>query len=155
MKKIILSIITLLAISLPACSQNKTVQDKTADTTEQVKAEVIQMNAAMFREKVFDYTNKEYKFKGQRPVIIDFNAKWCGPCRQLTPIFEKLANEYAGKVDFYSVDIDKERELASAFGVSSIPALLFIPMEGEPKGSLGLIPEENLRQSIDSILIKK
>lgn len=155
MRKIIFSTIALIAMSLPACSQNKTNQSEANDTTEQVKAEVAQMNAAMFREKVFDYTNKEYKFKGERPVIIDFNAKWCGPCRQLTPIFEKLANEYAGKVDFYSVDIDKERELASAFGVSSIPALLFIPMEGEPKGSLGLIPEENLRQTIDSILIQK
>lgn len=64
---------------------------------------------------------------GSRPAIVDFYATWCGPCRTLAPILEELSEEYAGEVDIYKVDIDREQELAAAFGVRSVPTLLFTP----------------------------
>ncbi|MDY5900353.1 MAG: thioredoxin domain-containing protein, partial [Candidatus Limisoma sp.] len=87
-------------------------------------------------------------------AVIDFYATWCGPCRALSPLVDKAANEYAGKVDFYKVDIDKVPELAQLFGIQSIPVLLFIPVDGEPQGSMGLISDDELHQRIDSLLSK-
>lgn len=106
-----------------------------------------------FIEKVFDYEkNKEWKFEGDKPAIIDFWAPWCGPCRMVGPILEELSNDYAGKVDFYKVNVDDEQELAAVFGIRSIPSLLFIPKEGTPKMAIGALPKEALVDAIESEL---
>ncbi|MBP1679286.1 MAG: thioredoxin, partial [Bacteroidetes bacterium] len=95
-----------------------------------------------FREKIFDFEkNKDWKFEGELPAIIDFYADWCGPCRVVTPVLEELSKEYAGKVNIYKVDTDKEQELAAMFGIRSIPSILFVPKEGQPQMAMGALPK--------------
>ena len=107
-----------------------------------------------FLKKVFDYeNNKEWKFEGQLPAVIDFWAEWCGPCRMVGPVIDELSNEYKGKVNFYKVNTEQEQELASAFGIRSIPSLLFIPMAGQPKMAVGALPKEALKQAIEEELL--
>ena len=105
-----------------------------------------------FKEKVFDYTqNKEWSFKGEKPAIIDFNADWCAPCKTIAPILDELDAENEG-IDFYKVDTEKESELAAAFGIQSIPSLLFIPLEGQPQMAMGALPKATFQQAIAEIL---
>lgn len=106
-----------------------------------------------FLDKVFDYENKtEWEYTGERPVIIDFYADWCGPCKMLSPIMEDLANEYDGKVDIFKVDTEQEQELAGAFGIRSIPSVLFIPKNSEkPQMSVGAMRKEDYKKAINDI----
>lgn len=86
----------------------------------------------MFLKDVFDYEkSKEWKYKGDKPAIIDLYADWCGPCRQTAPIMKELAKEYAGKITIYKVNVDKQKELAALFNATSIPLFVFIPMKGD------------------------
>ena len=106
-----------------------------------------------FKELIFNYDiNKEWKFEGERPAIIDFYADWCPPCRQLSPLVEEIAKEYSGKIDVYKVDTDKEQLLAQTLGITSLPTLLFIPAEGPPQGTMGALPRESLVSAINEIL---
>jgi thioredoxin 1 len=106
-----------------------------------------------FRAKVFDYeTNKDWKFAGERPCIIDFYADWCGPCRMVTPVLEDLAKEYNGKLDIYKIDTEDQQELASMFGIRSIPSILFVPKEGQPQMSVGALPKETIKEAIKNVL---
>ena len=94
----------------------------------------------------------EWKFLGDKPAVVDFYAEWCGPCKSLAPTLEELSEEYAGRVDIYKVNVDDEPELASAFGVRSIPTLLFISTSGEPQKRVGAMPKASLRETIDSLI---
>ncbi len=106
-----------------------------------------------FRQKVFDYeANKEWKFEGSLPVIIDFYADWCGPCKMVGPILEELSEEYKGKIDIYKVNTEEEQELAGAFGISSIPALLFIPLNEKPQMANGALPKQTFKEIIRDVL---
>ena len=111
-----------------------------------------------FSENVYDFKNVddsgELKFLGKNPVVVDFHAPWCGPCRVLGPIIDELNEEY-DNVDFYKVDTEKEIELASAFGVMSLPTLVFIPKEGKPMMSPGAPPKDMLKEMIDEKLLGK
>jgi thioredoxin 1 len=87
-----------------------------------------------FLSKVFNYEeNKEWKYEGDKPAIIDFYADWCGPCKMVAPVLEELSEEYADKMTIYKVDTDAEQELASVFGIQSIPSMLFIPVDDKPQ----------------------
>ncbi len=107
-----------------------------------------------FLSTIWNYEEhpENWDFKGKRPCIIDFYADWCGPCRKLSPILEEIAQEYNGKIDIYKVNVDNEGELASAFGITSIPTLLFCPMEGAPQIARGLMTKEELKQAIKEVL---
>ncbi len=106
-----------------------------------------------FKEKIFDFEQgKEWKFKGDKPAIIDFYANWCGPCRMVTPVLEELSEEYAGKVDIYKIDTEDQQELAGMFGIKSIPSLLFIPIGEQPQMSQGAFPKEQFISMIKEIL---
>ncbi|MCD6182112.1 MAG: thioredoxin [Candidatus Cloacimonetes bacterium] len=106
-----------------------------------------------FKKKVFNFEeNSEWKFEGERPVIIDFYADWCAPCKMVSPVLEELSGEYAGKVDIYKINTEKEQELASAFGIRSIPSILFVPMEGQPQMAMGAQPKEAFVSYIKDIL---
>jgi thioredoxin 1 len=114
----------------------------------------ITMSAQDFKEKVFNYdVEQEWKYSGSVPAIIDFYADWCGPCKMIAPILEDLAIEYDGKLVIYKVDTDKETELASVFGIQSIPMLLFIPMEGQPMMQRGAIPKTAFKEVIEEKLL--
>jgi thioredoxin len=107
-----------------------------------------------FLQKVFNYeTNKEWKFEGALPALIDFWAPWCGPCRVVGPVIDELSKEYTGKVNFYKVNTEAEQELAAAFGIQSIPSLLFIPKNGIPKMAVGALPKSALKQAIEGELL--
>jgi thioredoxin 1 len=106
-----------------------------------------------FCEKVFDFEkNEAWKFEGTVPAVIDFWAPWCGPCRMVGPVIDELSTEYSGKVNFYKVNTDEEQELAGAFGIQSIPSLLFIPVNGEPKMARGALPKKELKHIIEQEL---
>tara|TARA_Y100001938_G_scaffold84586_1_gene116167 strand:+ start:255 stop:686 length:432 start_codon:yes stop_codon:yes gene_type:complete len=111
-----------------------------------------------FSKNVYDFKNVdesgELKFLGKHPVVVDFHAPWCGPCRVLGPIVDELDKEY-DNVDFYKVDTEKEMELAAAFGVMSLPTLLFIPTEGKPSMSPGAPSKDQLKQIVDEKLLGK
>ena len=114
------------------------------------------LSTEQFKAKVFDYsTEKEWKYKGDKPCIIDFYTTWCGPCKRLAPIMEELAKQYAGQVYFYKVDVEQEREVAQAFGISSFPRILYIPVTGKPMMQIGLQPKENIEEIIDDNLLIK
>ncbi len=105
-----------------------------------------------FKEKVFNYElNQEWKFEGTKPVLIDFYADWCGPCKMLSPIIEELAEEYKGIIDIYKIDTEDQQELASVFGIQSIPSLLFVPVEGIPTMAAGALPKETLKEAFRDI----
>ncbi len=107
-----------------------------------------------FLKEIFDYeNNKEWKFQGSIPAVIDFYADWCGPCKMVAPIIEELSEEYAGKVNFYKIDTEAEQELAAAFGIQSIPSLLFIPVEGKPQMAAGALPKDTFIEVIEKELL--
>jgi thioredoxin len=106
-----------------------------------------------FKQKVFDYEDdKESKFKGDKPCIIDFYADWCAPCKMVAPILEELAKDYEGKVDIYKVNTEEQGELAQAFGIMSIPSILFVPKDGKPQMAQGALPKKSFEESIKKVL---
>ena len=115
------------------------------------------LNEYDFNIKIANIQNNsnEFKYLGKRPCVIDFYADWCRPCRILTPIFNELTQEYAGIVDFYKINVDDERNLATAFGIRSIPTLLLIPMSGKPTLMQGASPKAELKKIIEDLLLKK
>jgi thioredoxin 1 len=106
-----------------------------------------------FKEKVFNFEeNKDWKFEGNLPCLIDFYADWCGPCKMVAPVLEELAKEYDGKMNIYKVDTEDQRELAGMFGIQSIPSLLFVPVEGMPQMAMGALPKETLEKAFADVL---
>lgn len=106
-----------------------------------------------FKTKVFDFEqNKEWKFEGNEPCIIDFYADWCGPCKMVAPILEELSKEYGSKLNIYKVNTEDERELAAMFGIQSIPSLLFVPKDGKPQMAMGALPKATFEQAFKEVL---
>ncbi|HEY4785134.1 MAG TPA: thioredoxin [Bacteroidales bacterium] len=111
------------------------------------------LTSETFKDKVFNYEiNKEWKFTGELPALIDFYADWCGPCKIVAPILEELAGEYNGKLNIYKVDTEDQQELASLFGIQSIPSLLFIPKEGQPQMAMGALPKDTFKRAFKEVL---
>jgi len=106
-----------------------------------------------FLQKVFNYEqNKEWKFEGNLPCIIDFYADWCAPCKMIEPILQELAQEYQGKLNIYRVDTQAQQELAAAFGIQSIPSMLFVPLNDKPQMAIGALPKKTLKKAIKEVL---
>jgi len=106
-----------------------------------------------FLEKIFNFEkNKEWKFEGEIPCVIDFYADWCGPCKALAPVLEQLSEEYEGKVNIYKIDTEAEQELAAAFAIKSIPSMLFCPIEGQPQMAQGALPKQQLEEIMKDVL---
>jgi thioredoxin 1 len=106
-----------------------------------------------FKKKIFNYeTNKDWKFEGELPCIVDFYADWCAPCRMVAPILEELADEYAGKLNVYKVNTEEQQELAGLFGIQSIPSLLFIPKDGQPQMAMGALPKDTFKKAFKEVL---
>lgn len=145
MKKTILIAIAILAFGFTANAQEKKEESK-----------VKHLTYNEFLKKVWDFEKNPNTFiyKGELPAIVDFYADWCGPCRRVAPIMEKLAQEYDGRLLVYKVNTDQERGLASTFQVKSIPMVLFIPLEGQPMMQVGALPEEGYRKVVEEQLIK-
>ncbi len=106
-----------------------------------------------FKTKVFNFEkNKDWKFEGDLPCIIDFYADWCGPCKMVAPVLEELQGEYEGKINIYKVDTEAERNLSAMFGIQSIPSLLFVPKDGQPQMAMGALPKDTFKKAIADVL---
>lgn len=115
------------------------------------------LNLNTFKEKVcecgFGGTgDAKWAYKGTIPAVIDFYADWCGPCKMVTPILEELSKEYEGKLHVYKINTETEQELAGIFGITSIPSILFIPVEGQPQMSAGAMPKNQFKKLFKDIL---
>ena len=173
MKRIILVIMLLSPVFMYACQDtgSKNADETTEvkkNTTEKQKAPkekdgdkaAITINEEQFKEKIMDFEkNDTWNYKGDKPAIVDFYADWCAPCRITSPILEDLAKEYKGQINVYKVDIEKDKKLASVFGVRSIPTFLYIPKEGSPRKATGIgKSKEETRQmfkkNIEEILLE-
>ena len=100
-----------------------------------------EINSSSFKQEVL---------QSDLPVLVDFYAGWCGPCRMLAPVMEQLAEEYAGKVKMVKLNVDQSPELASSFGINSIPALLYF-QGGQVKGSsAGLVSKADLGRKLNA-----
>ena len=117
----------------------------------------IHLTKAEFLEKVanFEANPNEWKYLGDKPALIDFYADWCGPCKAIAPTLEELAAEYGDEIYVYKIDTEKERELAMAFGIRSIPTLLFVPMNESPQIAQGALPKQQLKEGIEKVLLKR
>ena len=148
--------LTILPMSCRTKNEKKTTIVKEQTNKEEKKMNVKELTLESFKNSIMDYeaNPNEWKFKGERPAVIDFYAVWCGPCKATAPILDSLAKEYDGKVDFYKVDIDKQQELSTMFDIRSIPTLLFIPKEGKPQMQVGAMDHTQLENAIKSILQK-
>lgn len=106
-----------------------------------------------FKEKVFNFEkNKDWKFEGDKPCMIDFYADWCQPCKMVAPILEELQEEYDGKIDIFKIDTEDQKQLAGMFGIQSIPSLLFVPQEGQPQMAVGALPKDSFKKAIKDVL---
>ena len=106
-----------------------------------------------FKEKVFNFElNKEWKYEGKTPCMIDFYADWCGPCKMVAPLLEELQKEYGDNLVIYKVNTENERELSAMFGIQSIPSLLFVPVEGQPQMAMGALPKSTFEKAIADVL---
>ncbi|MCI5718768.1 MAG: thioredoxin [Alistipes sp.] len=151
MKKILIAM-TLMA-AMTACTTNAQTKTEKKDKT----MKTIELNKQQFIEKVFDFESNPttWKYEGSKPAIVDFYATWCRPCQMVAPILEELAEEYGDSIVIYKVDTDREREISAAFGIRSIPSLLFIPAEGKPQMVQGAMGKADFRNAIDKILLGK
>lgn len=152
MRKTILSAVLLL---FPFWGMQAWAQEPQADRP--LPSGIRSLSTDQFLEEIHDYKShpEAWTYKGEVPCIVDFYADWCGPCRMLAPVLEEVAREYEGKIRIYKVDIDKEKELATAFGIRSIPSLLFVPAKGMPALQAGFMDKARLEAVIGSFLLSE
>lgn len=151
-KLIVISVVlTLLGAGCMAGSSEKPKNTPVAAAGETVKP----LSDQSFKQLIYNYeTNKEWKFEGKLPVIVDFYADWCGPCRVLSPRVEAIAKKYEGKILVYKVNTDDEPKLAQSLGIQNLPTLLFIPVKGQPRATMGALPMETLEKTVSEVLLK-
>lgn len=158
MKKIVFASV-LLAFTFSACAgkNNEKKSEEINQQKEIKKMGTIHLTKAEFLSKVANYEANptEWKYLGDKPCIIDFYASWCGPCKTIAPILEDLAKEYDGQIYIYKINTEEEQELAAAFGIRSIPTILFCPMNGAPQMAQGALPKDAFKQAITDVLLKK
>ena len=160
MKIKILIVGVLSAFILAACTNTNKQDDKTTNlkqTNINMEQKTINLTKAEFLTKVANYEQSpdKWEYLGDKPCLIDFYADWCGPCKMVAPILEELAAEYEGEIYIYKVDTEAEQELAGAFGIRSIPSILFCPMGEQPQMAQGALPKDGFKQAIDEVLLKK
>lgn len=146
-----LAVISIL--SFTSC-RNAGAENKKEKEMKEI-SKVTELNAQEFAAKVYDISDQELTYLGDKPAVVDFYATWCGPCQRIAPIMNELAAEYDGKVVIYKVDIDKAPELAKAFGISSIPAILYIPLDQEPTLTVGSRDKSRFKTEIETLLLEK
>ncbi len=161
----LLAIFVLMALTATACSNVNSVND---NNPKEVKASAVENPSAKnstakpeyltkdnFKEKIWDYeaNPEEWVYEGSEPAIIYFYADWCKPCKMVAPILDEISEEYARKIKVYKIDTQKQRELAAVFQVSSIPAFLYIPVDGKPQMDKGFKQKEAFEKIIKEFVI--
>ena len=171
MRKVLYLAVVALSVVMISCNGAKKSDTQKATSAEALVSEVVNTNdntaptvaadapihltTAEFKKLVVNYdaNPSEWKYLGDKPCIVDFWATWCPPCKVIAPILDDLAKEYKGQIYIYKVDVDKEPQLASAFGIQSIPTLLFVPMTGDPRAEVGAITKETFKDRIDNFML--
>lgn len=144
------AVAAMVLATLISCG-NAGAQNNRKQTT--ATKHVRELTADTFNQMVYDLNSGEMAYLGTKPAIIDFTASWCGPCRSIAPILEELAKEYQDQIVIYKVDVDKAGEIAQAFGITSIPAILYIPLDGEPSMTIGARNKAKFHDEIQKILL--
>lgn len=149
-------VLALLTVVFSWSFKGKQDDSKNNNKTEN-KMNTIELTKEEFLKRVVNYeiNPTEWKYLGDKPCIIDFYASWCGPCKQIAPVLEELSKEYEGQIYIYKIDTEKETDLASTFGIQSIPTLLFCPKDGKPQMIQGSMPKASLKEAIEEVLIGK
>ena len=157
MRKTKYAFILSAVMVIVSCCRNSGGDNQQNTNNKEKKMQTIHLTKSEFLAKVADYETSpnEWKYLGDRPAIIDFYASWCGPCKMIAPILEELAAEYGDSIYIYKINTEEEQELAAAFGIQSIPTLLFVPMEGAPQMAQGAMPKNALKEAIDKVLLNK
>ena len=158
MRKLFGATLVLALIAFTACAGKTKENNQDVTTTkEEKKMGTIHLTKAEVLTKVANYEANptEWKYLGDKPCIIDFYASWCGSCKTIAPILEDLAKEYDGQIYIYKIDTEKEQELAAAFGIRSIPTILFCPVGENPQMAQGAMPKDAFKQAIEEVLLKK
>jgi len=168
MKKVTYAILAVfLTTNIAACATG-TGEEKKDDSTKgktSVKASgesgSINLTKEEFLAKVYNYEKNTDKwvYEGDKPAIVDFYADWCQPCKVASPILDELAEEYEDEIYVYKIDTQKEKELAAAFGIRSIPTFMLIPMGEMPQVFSGIgqtkeATKEIFVKAIDEVLLK-
>ena len=150
-------LMVVVALILVSCSMSAKPEKNETEKVPSAQGEVIVFNKADFLSKVYNYEKNQtqWVYEGNKPAIIDFYADWCGPCKKVSPILKELAAQYKDDIVIYKINVDNEKELASAFGIQSIPTLLFIPKTGKPQIAQGALSKEQFVEQIDNFLLKK
>lgn len=154
MKKAILYLFigSIILSSCKSVESEKSIPQSATNQT--LKNQVIYLTNETFKQQVFNYDlNKEWKYNGTMPAIIDFYADWCAPCRQISPVIEELAKEYDGRIIVFKVNTEKERFLAQNLGVQALPTVMLIPLEGQPQVIMGALPKAELVKAIQEVLL--
>ena len=148
----LISVVLLLVSCSMSAKSDKNETEKVA-----AQGEVVVLDKANFLTKVYNYekNQSEWVYEGEKPCIVDFYADWCGPCKKVAPILKELAGEYKNDIIIYKINVDNEKELAAAFGIQSIPTLLFIPAKGKPQLAQGALSKEQFVEQINGFLLGK
>lgn len=144
--------IMLLCAALSFSCSTKEKKSETAGSTAGSSSKCISINTEEFNKKVYDTSSNRWSYLGDKPAVVDFYADWCGPCKELAPILEEIANEKGDEVVFYKVDIDKDPDLAKAFNIRGVPTVVYIPMQGEPKIVTGFKGKEDVINNVNMII---
>lgn len=152
--KLILSVLLVVTIGVIYAAPSIT---KAFQSSNNKQSDVLMMNKTMYLKQIYDYDKNpnNYIYKGNKPSVIDFYADWCGPCRRVAPIMDELSIKYKGKVDFYKVNVDFEKELANIHGITNIPVVAFFSVKGEPQLTIGALQKEKYIEIIDNLLTDK
>ena len=148
-KTFLIAFLLIFTVSTACAQRNQRNRNEQQHTISLTKAEFLE------RVMNFEKNPDEWIHLGDKPSIITFSATWCAPCRRLAPILNELAEQYAGQIYIYVIDVDREPALSSAFGVRSLPTLLFVPMDGLPQLAQGMLSREALVRVIEEVLLKK
>lgn len=148
--------ITACLLLIVVSAGNLFAQAANPETVDTHEGKVIRMDKQMFLENVFDYTtgSGEWKYKGEKPAVIDFYATWCGPCRIVSSFMKSLAKKYKDRIVVYKVDVDKQKELSATMGIQSLPTVIFIPKTGQPQLIVGAASKATFRRAVEEVLLR-
>ena len=147
------AVAAVMLAMLTSCGNARANNDSKKKSVEPKHA--IELTSEEFMAKVYDIQDGDMNYLGSKPAIVDFTATWCGPCRSIAPILEELAKENKDQIVIYKVDVDQCKDIAEAFGIKSIPAVLYIPMNGEAVMTIGSRDKEKFESEIQTLLLGK
>lgn len=144
MKRIVQIMLLCFVVSSVAMSQKST------------DVSIVELNTKTFKQKVWNFDkDKTFKRVGNLPIILDFHATWCRPCKMLAPHLQAIQNKYNGKLVVYKIDVDQEPELAKRFKVQAMPTIVFVNSKTEYKSELGYRDYDEFEKLVKSYFFTK